>query len=65
MIISKEVATVLVQYCCLHQLLTNCYGGSADAEYLCLNHRFVQYCFITDIKYFGGFKEVDTLVILL
>ena len=36
-IIFKEVDTVLVQYCCLYQLLKNCFGGPTDAEYLCLN----------------------------
>ena len=43
---------MLVQYCFLYQLVRNCYGGSADAEYL-------------DIKYFNAFREVGTLVILL
>ena len=33
----EEITTVLVQYCCLHQLSKNCYGGPAETEYLCLN----------------------------
>ena len=60
-IIFEEVARVLVQYCCLYQPLKNCYGGPADAEYLCLNrrcHSFKQYCFIKDIKYVIAFREV-------